>query len=63
MRHHRARSFPPRLGVIRCRFIFSGKNGELTPDFPSFRARMANRHLISPDSPTPEFSGGKNGHH
>ncbi len=21
-------------GVIRCRFIFSGKNDELTPDFP-----------------------------
>ena len=27
--------------VIRCRFIFSGKNGEPTPDF-SFRARMVN---------------------
>ncbi len=22
--------------LIRCRFIFSGKNGELTPDFPTF---------------------------
>src|SRR5271157_3121694 len=26
---------PGRLGrVIRCRFVFSGKNDELTPDFP-----------------------------
>ena len=25
-------TLPP--GVIRCRFIFSGKNDELTPDFP-----------------------------
>ena len=27
--------FPPTIAcVIRCRFIFSGKNDELTPDFP-----------------------------
>jgi hypothetical protein len=32
--------------VIPCQFIFSGKNNELTPDFPrvssSFRARIMN---------------------
>ena len=22
------------MGIIRCRFVFSGKNDELTPDFP-----------------------------
>jgi len=28
----------PEIRGIRCRFVFSGKNGELTPDFaPGFR--------------------------
>ena len=36
-------SDPLPRGVIRCRFIFSGKNDEPTPDFPT------------PDFPTPDF--------
>ena len=37
-------------GEIRCRFIFSGKNDEPTPDFPDTGfplTRMMNRHRIS----------------
>ena len=43
--------------VIRCRFIFSGKNDELTPDFPTpdFPDISGKNDELTPDFPTPDF--------
>ena len=44
---------------IRCRFIFSGKNGELTPDF--FQNDEPTLDFPQNDELTPDFPPGKNG--
>ena len=51
------------FGEIRCRFIFSGKNGELTPDFfpDFFQNDEPTLDFPQNDELTPDFPPGKNG--
>ena len=49
-------SYPLPRGVIRCRFIFSGKNDEPTPDFPILSISYLSR--FPPPKPCFRFTVG-----